>query len=350
MQATVLERSDAVAASWRNRYDGLRLNTPGWMSTLPGYRATRSKYGAFPSRDEWVRYLEEYSAFHRLDIRFGVDVDRIERDGRRWTIRTGEDCVPCDVVVVATGHDREPDLPDWPGRESFTGSLIHSSEYRSPQPYVGKDVLVVGPNTTGSEVAHYLAKGGAERVRVACRTPPNLTARRFLGISVSVPGAALNHAPLRVGDGVGRLAQRMMFGSLDRHGLVRSPQGIATTMRLRHQAPAYDDGFVADLKAGRIELVAAVVGFEADVVHLADGSAIRPDAVIAATGYRRGLTQLVGHLGVLDADGAPLVSGGTQHSNAPNMFFNGYRADLSGQLRLMRIDARAIARTVARRA
>jgi putative flavoprotein involved in K+ transport len=81
-------------------------------------------------------------------------------------------------------------------------------------------------------------------------------------------------------------------------------------------------------------------------VLLADDTQIQPDAVIAATGYRRGLEPLVGHLGVLDEDGKPLVSGGKQHPSASGLFFNGYRSDLSGQLRLMRPDARGIARAV----
>ena len=54
---TVLERGDAVGTSWRRRYDGLRLNTLGWMSTMPGYRANRRRYGEFPARDDWIRYL-----------------------------------------------------------------------------------------------------------------------------------------------------------------------------------------------------------------------------------------------------------------------------------------------------
>jgi hypothetical protein len=50
---------------------------------------------------------------------------------------------------------------------------------------------------------------------------------------------------------------------------------------------------------------------------LADGTCVQSDAVIAATGYRRGLEPLVGLLGVLDEDGIPLVSGGSQHPSAP---------------------------------
>jgi putative flavoprotein involved in K+ transport len=198
---------------------------------------------------------------------------------------------------------------------------------------------------TGSEVAALLSKGEAGRVRVACRTPPNLTARKVLGVSVNILGLALERLPLRVADQAGWWTQRMLFGKLDRYGLPRSPVGVATQSR-RQQAPAYDSGFVGLLKAGRIEIVPAVVGFDGADVLLADDTRIQPDAVIAATGYRRGLEPLVGHLGVLDENGVPLVSGGDDHPSAKGLFFNGYRSNLSGQLRLMRPDARAIARAV----
>ena len=349
IDVTVLERGDVVGVSWRARYDGLRLNTAGWMSTLPGYRATRRRYGEFPTRDEWVRYLEDYTAHHRLDVRFGTEARKVDRAGSGWVVETDHGVLDAAYVVVATGFDHEPNLPAWPGSDGYQGDLIHSSMYRNPIPYRGRNVLVVGPNTTGSELANYLVKGGAASVRLACRTPPSLTKRKFLGASVNVSGVALNFAPLRVADEIAWLAQLAMFGRLDRYGIPRAPVGVATTLKRRHQAAAYDDGFIEELKAGRIEIVAAVVGFDGDDVLLADGTCIQPDAVIAATGYHRGLEPLVGHLGVLDDDGIPVISGGKQHPSAPGLFFNGYRADLSGQLRLMRIDARAIAATARRR-
>jgi putative flavoprotein involved in K+ transport len=345
VDVTVLERTDQVGASWRTRYDGLRLNTPGWMSTQPGYRASRRRYGEFPSRDAWIQYLEDYAAHHRIDVRFGTPARRLESVDGGWRVQTDCRDLHARFVVIATGFDHDPDLPDWPGREGFPGELIHSSAYRNPEPYRGHDVLVVGPNTTGSEVAALLSRGGAGRVRVACRTPPNLTVRKILGTSVNIYGLALERLPLRVSDQIGWLSQRCLFGSLKCYGLPRSPIGIATLSR-RQQAPAYDSGFVRLLKAGRIEIVAAVVGFDGPDVLLADETRIQPDAVIAATGYRRGLEPLVGHLGVLNEDGVPLVSGGNEHPPARGLFFNGYRSDLSGQLRLMRPDALAIARAV----
>lgn len=74
VEAIVLEQTDQVGAAWRTRYDGLRLNTTGWMSTQPGFRASRRRYGEFPSRDAWVQYLEDYAAHHRIDVRFGTHV------------------------------------------------------------------------------------------------------------------------------------------------------------------------------------------------------------------------------------------------------------------------------------
>ncbi len=346
-EAIVLERAEKVAASWRARYDGLRLNTPGWMSTQPGYRATIRRYGEYPPRDMWIRYLEDYAAHHRIDVRFGRHVRRLGPADGGWRVETDGGDMQARFVVIATGFDHDPYLPDWPGREGFSGELIHSSVYRNAEPYRERDVLVVGPGTTGSEVAALLARGGAGRVRVACRRPPNLVARKMLGVSINIHGLALMRLPLRVADRIGWLGQRLRFGDLAPYGLPPSPVGIATMGR-RQQAPAYDDGFVRLLKRRQIEIVAAVEGFDGSVVILADGSRIEPDTVIAATGYRRGLESLVGDLGVLDGDGKPLVAGGNEHPSAPGLFFNGYRSDLSGQLRLMRPDARAIARAVKR--
>ncbi len=344
----VLEQTDKVGAVWRTRYDGLRLNTTGWMSTQPGLRASRRRYGEFPSRDAWVQYLEDYAGHHRIDVRFGTQVRRLDFAQGAWQVQTDRGDLRARLVVIATGFDHDPNLPDWPGRDGFTGELIHSSAYQTPEPYRGRDVLVVGPGTTGSEVAAYLANGSAGRVRVACRTPPNLTARKILGSSINISGIVLNRLPVRVGDQLSWLSQRIIYGSLDQYGLPRSPRGLATTMRYGQQAPAYAEAFVPLLKAGQIEIVAAVEGFDSASVLLADGTRIEPEAVIAATGYRRGLEPLVGHLGVLGADGIPLVGGGKQHPSAPGLFFNGYRPDLSGHLRPIRHEARAIARAARR--
>jgi putative flavoprotein involved in K+ transport len=73
---------------------------------------------------------------------------------------------------------------------------------------------------------------------------------------------------------------------------------------------------------------------------------VRPDAVIAATGFRRGLEELVGHLGILGRHGRPVVHGPVTHPDAPDLYFIGYTNPLSGNLRELGIDGRRIARAV----
>ena len=128
----MLEQTDQVAASWRTRYDGLRLNTTGWMSTQPGFRATRRRYGEFPSREAWIQYLEDYAEHHRIDVRFGIHARRAVTADGGWEVQTDREDMRARLVVVATGFDHDPDLPDWPGREGFTGELIHSSTTETP--------------------------------------------------------------------------------------------------------------------------------------------------------------------------------------------------------------------------
>ncbi len=181
---------------------------------------------------------------------------------------------------------------------------------------------------------------------VATRTPPHIIWRKLFGTPAQITGTVLQHLPLRVADAVTAATERLVVGDLSRFGLPRPGTGIATSMAKHNQSPAFDDGFVASVKSGRIEIVAAVEAFDEGDVLLADGSRIQPEAVIAATGYRRGLEPIVGHLGVLDRQGRPLAHGRRQHPSAPGLFFTGFRTELSGQLRLMRFDARAIARAL----
>ena len=110
VEAIVLERSDWVGASWRARYDGLRLNTPAWMSTLPGYRASQRRYGEYPARDDWVRYLQDYTDHHRIDVRFGTAVHKVTASRGGWRVETSDDALQARFVVIATGYDHDPDL------------------------------------------------------------------------------------------------------------------------------------------------------------------------------------------------------------------------------------------------
>ena len=348
LSAVVLERSNGVGASWRGRYDRLRLNTSRRMSGLPGHGIDPS-CGRWVGRDDFVAYLEGYSLRRRLRVLFGTEATRIDREGGPlWRVETSRGPIRARFVVVATGFDRVPVVPEWPGRGGFAGRLVHASSYRDAAPYRGMDVLVVGLGSTGNELAVDLLEGGARSVRVAVRTPPNVFPREWLGVPTSLVARMGKCLPAAVSDRAGRALQRLAFGDLSAHGLPRSPHGVATTLRLRGHGIAVDSGFVDALKRGSVGVVAAVERFEGPEVVLADGGRLRPEAVIAATGYRPGLEPLVGHLpGVLGPNGRPKPPE-RMPAGSEGLAFVGYELPVSGQLPEMAATARRIARTFAR--
>lgn len=134
-----------VAASWRGRYDRLKLNTGRQFSHLPN-RPYPKGTPTFPSRDQVVAYFDEHAREAGIELRLRTEVNRIDRLDGAWLLQTSTgDIVACQVVV-ATGQQHTPVIPDWPG--VFAGDLLHSSAYRNPAGYQGKRVLVVGSGSS----------------------------------------------------------------------------------------------------------------------------------------------------------------------------------------------------------
>ncbi|RAJ58469.1 putative flavoprotein involved in K+ transport [Streptomyces sp. PsTaAH-130] len=351
IRAVVLEKSDAVGASWRRHYDRLHLHTTRRLSALPGLKIPR-RFGRWVSRDDLVRYLEKYAEHHELELVTGVEVHRVERteDGTGWLLRaSGGRELTGSAVVVATGYNHTPRVPDWPGRTAYDGELLHAGAYRNAEPYAGRDVLVVGAGNTGAEIAVDLVEGGAARVRLAVRTVPHIVRRSTLGWPAQYTGVLVRRLPVRLVDLLSRQQARLALPDLSAQGLPRPGTGLYSRVR-QGAIPVQDVGLLDAVRRGKVEIVAAVESFEARKVVLADGSRIEPDAVIAATGYARGLDDLVGHLEVLGADGKPVVRGGRTPKAAPGLYFTGYTNPISGMLRELARDAGRIAKGVTRHA
>jgi putative flavoprotein involved in K+ transport len=343
----VVDAANAVGDSWRGHYDRLHLHTVRWLSGLPGLPIPK-RAGKWVPRDGVVKYLETYVRHHGLSIRFGTEVKRIDRTDRTWTAYTTEGPITASNVVIATGYNRRPHLPDWPGRDSFTRQLIHSSEYSTPAPYRGKHVLVVGPGNSGAEIAVDLVEGGARDVAIAVRTPPNIMRRDIRGFPSQVTGMLMRHLPRRVVDVLARGVRRISIGDLRPYGLPTPDRGVYTRLTEDSVVPILDIGLVDLVKARKVRVVGAVTRFERDHVILADGERLQPDAVIAATGFDRALEDLVGHLGLLGSHGRPVVKGSQTHPNAPSLYFIGFANPISGALREMRLEASRIARRIQR--
>lgn len=347
VEPLILDEGSEVGESWQRRYDRLHLHTPRVQSALPGLPIPRG-YGRWVCRDDMVAYLRAYADHHDLRPQLGVQVRRLVPRCEAWMLETTRGPLQAGRVVVATGNNRVPHLPEWPGREGFPRPLLHAAEYRNASPFVGMEVLVVGAGNSGAEIAADLAESGAAAVLLAVRAGPNVVPRQVGPVPTTLLGISQDYLPARLVDPVNHALQRRLLGDLTAYGLPAPSTGVVAQARATGAPPTIDVGLVEQLRAGRVRVVAAVARFDGDVVVLADGTRVAPDAVIAATGYTCGLDPLVGHLGVLDERGWPLVRGAGEHRDAPGLRFVGLRPALKGALLQINLEARSAAAALAR--
>ncbi|MFG1931055.1 flavin-containing monooxygenase [Mycobacterium sp. NPDC048908] len=325
VSSLLIDRASELASSWRNRYDCLKLDTNKWFSRLPG-RPYPKHTPMFPSREQAADYYELHAQAPAIRLSLNTSVERLDPLlGGDWRLQTSNGLVDARHVVIATGRAQIPVLPRWSGLDTYTGDFLHSSTYRSPKPYAGKRVLVVGSGASGMDIAHDLARGGAARVWLAVRTPPNILLRSLFGV---VPGDVLLRPLFRLrptaADAILRTLRLLTVGDLADVGLPIPPMGPFAAAHQRAISPSIvDKEVVHAIRRGQITIVSNVAAIETATVSLVDGTQLEPEVLIAATGYRTGLEPLVGNLDVLDDSGAPRAM--APEPAARGLWFIGYQ-------------------------
>ncbi len=343
IDALVMDAGTSVGGSWRQRYERLHLHTVKQHSHLPGLRFAKD-VPRYPSAAEMAAYLESYAARFAIRPRFDERVRRVSVRDDVFIVETARAVHRARAVVMATGYNRVPNPDRPPGAEQFRGQLLHAASYRNAEPFAGQSVLVIGAGNTGAEIALELALRGAKPT-LAVRAPVNIVPRDFLGMPTQVTSIRMRHAPLALGDSLGRLISRLVFGNLARFGLGRPALGPLSAIKLRRRIPLIDIGTIAAIKDGRIAVKPGVDHFTAQGVTFADSSAGAFDSIVLATGYRPALAELIDVPGVLAEDGHPRDwrGGGARR----NLFFVGFQNVATGLLREIGIEAEAVAAAIA---
>jgi cation diffusion facilitator CzcD-associated flavoprotein CzcO len=340
LNVAVLEKAGNVGAAWRRHYDRLHLHTDRNHSGLPGM-AMPSDYPAYPSREQLVGYLENYAARFRIEPALNTTVSRIGRDGARWRADASQGPFAAPVVVLATGIADAPYRPSWPGSETYSGTLIHSSEYKNPAPYAGKRVLVVGFGNSGGEIALDLANADID-VALSVRGPVQILPRDLLGFPILSWAILYRKLPARLVDFINAPVLRLAIGNIEKLGLRRAAKGPRQMVEEDGRVPLIDIGTLAKIRDGSIRIRGGINRFTSDGVVFTDATTEPFDAVILATGFRPDLRGLIPDVaGVFDSHGRPRVTG--RATAAPGLYFCGQITVPTGQLREIGIEAQRIA-------
>lgn len=344
LRASVLEKAGTVGPVWRRHYDRLHLHTDRGHSCLPGLPMPRG-YPRYPSRDQVIAYLENYAAHFRLTPTFNCEVQILRREAGRWRADTTLGRCAAPLVVVATGWADAPHRPTWPGQDDYRGSVIHSSEYRRPEPYRGQRVLVVGFGNSGGEIALDLADAGIG-VTLAVRGPVRILPRDLLGLPILTWAIGQAWLPPRLADAINAPAIRLALGPTRGLGLTIARKGPRRMIAEDHRVPLLDVGTLDRIRQGAIRVRGGIERFTREGVTFVDphgeGRTEPFDAVILATGFRADLSSLLPEAtDTLDNQGTPRITG--MPTGVPGLFYCGQIPSPTGQLRQIGIEARRIA-------
>ena len=346
IESVVLEADAELGGTWARRYDRLHLHTIRQFSGLAHFPIP-TRYPRYLSRDEVVEYLKDYARHFGLRVVTGTSARRVAPSGearQAWRIATGEhESWEGRFVVIATGQYRRPMIPAWPGRESYTGRLVHSAAYSNAAPYAGQRVLVVGAGNSGAEIATDLAEHGAASVAVSVRTPPPIVPRDPFGMPVQRTSILLSALPPPIANWLGQATARLVIGDLTRYGM---PHGTFAPYSTR-RVPLIDVGFVDALKRRRVTVRPAVERLTSEGAVFTNRSREPFDAIVAATGFVTGLESILDAPGALDEHGEPRGRSGEPTGYA-GLYFVGFTHSLRGHLFEANLASRRLARHVER--
>lgn len=345
---TVLEASEHIGIAWRSHYDRLHLHTVKQYSALP-HLPYPANYPTYVSRLQVVEYLEQYAGHFGIRPKFNQDVVSIRRGpGGMWQVSTKTDTLEADRVIVSTGYNRVPNVPELPGQRDFRGIVWHSREYRNGAAFRGENVLVVGMGNTGAEIALDLLEHGANPV-ISVRGPVNIVNRDSFGKPTQPTAIFLSRFPNWFYDLMAGLSQKLTVGDLTKYGLGK-PAHPASYDTRRGKIPVIDVGTLDQIKAGRIGVVPGIERVAPKTVRFTDGSERPFDAIVLATGYRPGLAPILSDdlsTRILNGRGYPRHLW-FDEPDLQGLYFLGFTTPLTGIIYNLTIDSDKIVRHVAK--
>jgi len=314
----IVDRHPRPGDQWRRRYKSLCLHDPVWYDHLP-YLKFPEHWPVFSPKDKIADWLESYTRVMELTYWGGADASSArydERDGR-WAVMVEREGQPPAVLrpahlVLATGVSGKPNVPSFPGMETFRGDQHHSSAHPGPDAYRAKRCVVIGSNNSAFDICGALWESGADVTMVQRSSShivksdtlmeiglgalyseeaiaAGMTTEKADHVFASIPYRLLAQSQIPLYDAM-RERDKDFYQRLEASGFDHDwgDDGSGLFMKyLRRGSGYYIDTGAADLVAdGKIKLAKGQVDhLTEDSVVLADGTELPADLVVYATGY-----------------------------------------------------------------
>jgi hypothetical protein len=283
-----LEREDTIGGNWAygkphsSIYKSCHLISSKRLTEYNEFPLPED-YPDYPKHELAFKYIKDYANHFGLlpHIQFNTAVEWIEPEAiGKWKVKltSGEERI-YRGVVVANGHNWDPQFPNFPGE--FTGQVLHSCQYKTPDTIAGKRVLVVGAGNSGCDLAVEASIYGSRAVQSLRRGYPILP-KLFRGAPIDSLGERLLRwrFPIWLRRLIGKV---MVWLSLGPSHLTGWPK---PDHKLFETHPIINSRIHDRLAHGDLAIKPNVARLDGQTVHFVDGTSEDFDVLIYATGFK----------------------------------------------------------------
>lgn len=372
----ILEREDDLGGNWNygkpnaRVYRSTHMITSKTCTQFPDFPMP-SSFPDYPHHSQVLAYLRSYAEHFGLQplIEYRTPVEKIvpHEDGRQWDVTIspspsmgegwdeGDGCHRAPTphpnpppqggrekitrrygaLVIANGHNWSPKWPTYPG--TFTGTKLHSAQYRTPDVLAGKRVLVVGGGNSGCDLAVESSQNAACTYH-STRRGYYYIPKYLFGRPSDKLGDKLHkiRAPLWLRRLLTTKVLRWVVGAPDKFGLAKPDHKLYETH------PVHNSLLLYYVSHGDIVPKPEIHHFDNDTVHFVDGSSVSVDMIVFATGYNIVFPFIDKEL-LNWHDGRPRLYRNVFHPKYDNLFVCGLIQPDGGQFVIVHWQARALA-------
>lgn len=289
----ILEKHSAVGGIWDIANEGGPMyHSANFISSrdLSAYHGFPFPEGTaeYPRRDEVQSYLASYAEHFDLmrHVRFGTQVSSIEKAGaggsERWDVHAVDGGIHrYKGLVLASGFQWVPNMPNFPGMDRFQGTCIHAIKYRKPDIFQDKRVLIVGFGASAVDIADEASRTASD-VHMSIRSPAYVIPKHLFGVPTDVwaNGSGSFPMPERAKKWLFRKLLHTLHGDLRRFGMP------APDHEILDKPPVLSSQLIPNLSHGRLKIKPHVREMHAGGVTFVDGQSGAYDVVVLCTGYR----------------------------------------------------------------
>ncbi|EDM09292.1 rCG46349 [Rattus norvegicus] len=321
LEPTCFEKRSDIGGLWKYEeisksgnlgiYKSLTCNTSKEMTAFSDYPIP-DHYPNYMHNSKMMEYLRMYARHFGLlkHIQFQTKVCSIKKrpdfsSSGQWdvVVETGETqkTYIFDGIMVCSGHYTEKHFPlqDFEGISKFQGSCLHSWEYKHPNSFSGKRVVVIGIGNSGADVAGEISRV-ADQVFLSTRRGAWVWSRVWdhgnpmdASLFTRYNRAVQKFCPRYL---INRQMEKKLNARFNHANF-----GLLPQHRILDHRTVFSDDLPSHIITGKVKIKTNVKTFTSTSAVFEDGTEENIDVVIFATGYKLAFPFLSDDSGILDS-------------------------------------------------